>query len=42
MPVNPFDPLFDLAAELCAATLACQAVAIAWCLILDFWESRHG
>jgi hypothetical protein len=40
--MNPAAPLFDLAAGLCAATLACQAVAIAWCLILDFWESRYG
>jgi hypothetical protein len=40
--MNPAAPLFELAAELLVATLACQAVAIAWCLILDFWESRYG
>jgi hypothetical protein len=41
--MNPAGPLFELAADLCAATLACQAVAIAWCLALDFIEiERHA
>jgi hypothetical protein len=37
--MNPAAPLFDLAAGLCAATLACQAVAIAWCLALDWLDA---
>jgi hypothetical protein len=39
--MNPADPLLDLAADLCAATLACQAVAIAWCLALDWLDAAR-
>ena len=36
--LSPAAPLFDLAMELAAAGLACQVVAFAWCLAMDWWD----